>query len=147
MMKIKDLLTRKPGDIFSIDENKTVIDCLDILNEKRIGILVVMDKSNNFVGLASERDVLRAVGNRDQDYTKKLVKQIMTPRARIYSVQKDEHFQKVMTIMTENRVRHIPVMDGDKILGIVSIGDIMKNLLESAQNENEQLKKYITGGY
>lgn len=146
-MKMKDLLHKKGSDVFSIDEHKTVIDCLSVLNKKHIGILVVKDKSGDFVGLISERDVLRAVASGKEDYAKMNVSQIMTPRARIYSVQKDEHFEKAMKLMTEHRVRHIPVMDGDMILGIVSIGDLMKNLLESTQFENEQLNKYITGGY
>lgn len=146
-MKIIDVLSKKSKDLFSINEDRTVVDCLAVLNEKHIGILVVRDKNGAFIGMVSERDVLRAVADRGRDYTKLQVSQIMTPRARIFSVQKDERFEKAMTLMTENRVRHIPIMDGDEILGVVSIGDLMKNLLESVQFENEQLNKYITGGY
>ncbi|MBP7738834.1 MAG: CBS domain-containing protein [Spirochaetes bacterium] len=146
-MVIQNLLTKKAADIYTINEKKTLVECLAILNEKRIGILVVLDDSGKFTGLVSERDVLRTVGNKGQEYAKILAKDVMTPLNKVYSVQKDEHFEKVMTYMTEKRVRHIPVMDGEKIIGIVSIGDLLKNLLESAQFENEQLKNYISGGY
>lgn len=145
-MNVKNLLEKKGNAVFSINEDQNVSNCITMLNEKHIGILVVTDKKGAFKGLVSERDVLRVVAGRNQDFTKLLVKQIMTPREKLFTVQKDEHLDRVMTMMTEKRVRHIPIMDGDLVLGIVSIGDVIKNLLENAMFENEQLKKYITGG-
>jgi IMP dehydrogenase len=115
------------------------------MNRKMIGILVVLDDSGKLAGVISERDIMRLVESQDSNLWNKPVKAVMTPREKLYTVQKGTHLDDVMGLMTEKRIRHLPVMDGDALMGIISIGDVVKNLFDEAAFTTEQLKNYIQG--
>ena len=145
-MNVGTYLEKKKGqEIFSIIQTKTVADCVALLNEKEVGCLVVFDDSQNLQGIVSERDVLRhGCGCPNID---KKVKDIMTPKEKLITISKDASIADVSKKMDENKIRHLPVMDGDKVIGVVSITDVINELCAIRVFENEQLKNYILAPY
>ncbi|MBU0478461.1 CBS domain-containing protein [bacterium] len=146
-MSIKSILQQKGDVVFQIQPDKPLCDCIKLLNEKRIGALMVIDKNSNIHGIISERDILHAAFNTKGQMCDKLVKDIMTPKAKLITAAIEDKIEAIMEIMTNNKIRHIPIMDNEKLLGIVSIGDIVKILLNDAITENKHMKNYISGGY
>ena len=145
-MNVGTYLEKKKGNVvFSITQNKSVSDCVDLLNEKKVGCLVVFDDSGNLQGIVSERDVLRnGCGCANID---KKVKDIMTPKEKLITVSKDESIADVSKKMDENKIRHLPVLEGDKVIGVVSITDVINERCAIRVFENEQLKNYILATY
>ena len=145
-MNVGTYLEKKKGqEVFSIRQTKPVSDCVDLLNEKGVGCLVVFDDNETLQGIVSERDVLRnGCGCANID---KKVKDIMTPKEKLITVNKDSTIADVSKKMDENKIRHLPVMDGDKVMGIVSITDVINELRAMRVFENEQLKNYILSPY
>lgn len=139
------VLQRKGGKLYKVQLGEILKDCVSLMNRKKIGILVVLDDSGKLAGVISERDIMRLVENQNSDLWNKPVKDVMTPREKLYTVQKETRLDDVMGLMTEKRVRHLPVMDKDNLMGIVSIGDVVKNLFDEAAFTTEQLKNYIQG--
>jgi CBS domain-containing protein len=139
------VLKRKGGKLYKVQLGELLKDCVSLMNRKKIGILVVLDDNGKLAGVISERDIMRLVENQEANLWDKPVKDMMTPRDKLYTVQQGTRLDDVMGLMTEKRIRHLPVLDGDKLLGIVSIGDVVKNLLDEAAFTTEQLKNYIQG--
>jgi CBS domain-containing protein len=139
------VLQRKGGKLYKVQLGEILNDCVSLMNRKKIGILVVLDDSGKLAGVISERDIMRLVESQDSNLWNKPVKEVMTPREKLYTVQQDTHLDDVMGLMTEKRIRHLPVMDGDTMMGIISIGDVVKNLFDEAAFTTEQLKNYIQG--
>lgn len=144
-MDLKTLSEQKGKTVYTINENDLLSNCVKILNEHHIGVLVVVNDNNDFAGIVSERDIMRVLGEGRIDFWTTPVKQMMTPRDKIFSVQSSESLESVMKLMTEKRIRHIPVMENNKIQGIISIGDVVKNIVNEVSFHNEQLRNYITG--
>ncbi len=145
-MNVGTYLEKKKGhEVFSIGPDKSVSDCVDMLNDKKVGALIVMDDSGKIHGIVSERDVLRnGCGCAN---TSKKVKDIMTAKSKLITTEKDANIIDVMKKLDDNKVRHLPVMDGDKIIGVVSITDVIGELRQIDLFENEQLKNYILSPY
>ncbi|MDX9802074.1 MAG: CBS domain-containing protein [Spirochaetia bacterium] len=143
-MNVGTYLDKKKGhDLFTIRENQKVRECIDTLNSKKVGALVVVDASGNLKGIVSERDVLRkGFANLDKN-----VSDIMTPASKTISAQKTDNILDVMKQFDDNKIRHLPVMDEGKPIGMVSIGDVVNELLQINIFENEQLKNYIISPY
>jgi CBS domain-containing protein len=139
------VLQRKGGKLYKVQLGEKLNDCVSLMNKKMIGILVVLDDSGKLAGVISERDIMRLVESQDSDLWNKPVKVVMTPREKLYTVQKDTRLDAVMGLMTEKHIRHLPVLDGETLMGIVSIGDVVKNLFDEAAFTTEQLKNYIQG--
>ncbi len=146
-MSIKSILQKKGDVVFQIQPDKHLCDCIKLLNTKRVGVLMVIDKDNNIHGIISERDILRAAFNAKGQMCDMLVSDIMTPKAKLITATIEDKIEVIMKSMTNNKIRHIPIMDNEKLLGIVSIGDIVKMLLDDAVTENKHMKDYISGGY
>lgn len=146
-MTVKYLLGQKGSEVYSIGPNDTLIDCLNILNDKRVGALVVLDDAGALQGIISERDVLRKVHAAKGRIEDLPVRKVMTARADLITAATDDTIREVMSRMTENRIRHIPVLEGNRVIGIVSIGDVVKMLLDEVLTENRQMKDYISGQY
>jgi CBS domain-containing protein len=146
-MSVDGLLNNKGRGVFSIEPDKTLCDCIKMLNERRIGALLVIDKKNKLHGIISERDILRKAFDAKGQMCDAPVSSAMTPAAKIIAGRKNESIKEVMEKMTNNRIRHLPIMDGDKVLGLVSIGDVVKALLDEVTAENQQIKDYILGKY
>ncbi|MFQ5648315.1 MAG: CBS domain-containing protein [bacterium] len=142
-MKLKDILKAKSGEVFTINMEKTVHDAIKILFKNRIGALLVLDDNEKLVGIISERDVLWECVDRDNLLRKTLVKQVMT-RKLIVGVP-DDDIKYSLAVMTKNKIRHLPIVEKDRIGGIVSIGDLVKAQLDEIEVDNRYLKQYIFG--
>lgn len=141
MASVKQILQGKGHEVWSIGPDASVYDAIAMMAEKEVGALVVME-GESLVGVLSERDYARKgvlQGRTSQD-TK--VSEIMTTR--VAYARPEQSVQDCMAMMTDKRVRHLPVMDGDKVLGMISIGDLVKSIIEEQQHVIEQLEQYIT---
>jgi len=147
-MSVGQLLKQKgKATVYHIKADAPLCDCLKMLNDKRIGALLVMDRKGNLEGLISERDVLHTAHKTRGKMCDIPVRKVMTPRKKLLVTSRDNSIQQVMEMMTKNRVRHLPILDGEKVVGVVSIGDVVKGLLDQLIDENRQMKDYIYGKY
>ena len=144
-MRIRDVLQKKGTDVVTVTPDQSVPSLVDVLNERRIGSLVVLGPDGEVAGIVTERDVLRnygrCVGATDDLPVK--VADIMT-RELIIGVPDDE-IQYAIRVMTRERIRHLPIIEEGKLAGIISIGDIVKAMMDEIEFENRMLKDYITG--
>ena len=144
-MSILAILNRKSRKVVRIEPNAPLGECIGLLNRERVGSAIVMDPSDRVLGIISERDILRLAYARQCQIEDIPVAEIMTPHDRLIKARIDESLQTVMERMTECRVRHIPIMEGEKLLGVVSIGDIVKTSLDFMREENQHLSDFICG--
>lgn len=136
---ISILLTR---NIISINENKTIYDAIKILSENKIGALPVINNQMKLCGMLSERDVIHTLSdNKKMELSKTEIKSIMTTK--VITCNKNTASNVLMTIMTNNKIRHIPILEKNLLIGIVSIGDVVKRLLEKFNLENAELKSWL----
>lgn len=140
-MKIRDVLKAKGPQVYCIAPEQTMQEAVALLVEHRVGSLVVLDGRGRLAGIVTERDVLRECHGRREDFGRRPVAEVMTRDVRI-GVPDDE-LAHIMAVMTDHRIRHLPVMEGDRLLGIVSIGDVVKACLERVEDENRYLRDYI----
>ena len=144
-MKVKDILQEKGADVTTIGADKTVFEAIKSLVEKNIGSLLVLDEKSAIVGIITERDILKECNQRYESLMQTKVKDVMTKNLIVASPEDDIDY--VENIMTENRVRHLPVMSGQKLVGLISIGDVVKVQRGECRVENRYLKDYISGKY
>lgn len=144
MKKIKDILQEKGSEVFTIGQNETVYAALTKLAEKNLGGLVVTDDHGEVVGLLSERDYARKVILKGVFSKDTLVKTIMEKK--VYYVQPNNSVDESMSLMTEKRTRHLPVMENGQLLGLVSIGDLVKATIHEKEFLINQLTQYIKSG-
>lgn len=140
MKTLKQLLQAKGGEIYSIAPDAKVFDALKLMAEKNVGALVVLD-SGRLAGIFSERDYARKVilhGKSSHDIS---VSEIMT--ARVITVQPSRTVEECMTLMTEKRIRHLPVTEGERLVGVLSIGDLVKEVIADQEQTIKQLESYI----
>jgi len=142
-MTVGDILTSKSHNVITITEHKTLHDAIKVLVKHNIGALLVLDEKGELVGIISERDILRESAERDRELRKTKVRDVMSTDL-IIGVQ-DDDISYTMGIMTKNRIRHLPVMDNEKIVGIVSLGDVVKAQLDEREYDNRYLKQYMFG--
>ena len=140
MRTVRQLLASKTSDIFSIGPDAAVIDAIRLMAEKRIGAVLVMD-GNRLAGILSERDYARKVVLEGRSSKDTPVRDIMT--AEVVSVRPGDTADACMQIVTERRIRHLPVREGDEVVGVISIGDLVKAVIEDQQLELDQLQRYI----
>ena len=140
MRTVRQLLEAKAPEVFAIGPGAPVFDAIGLMADKRIGALLVMD-AGKLVGIVSERDYARKVVLQGRSSKDTPVRDIMT--AQVTTVGLDHNSDQCMQIVTERRIRHLPVVDGDSVLGVVSIGDLVKAVIEDQQAELDQLQRYI----
>ncbi|MGY1679772.1 CBS domain-containing protein [Geodermatophilus sp. SYSU D01176] len=140
-MHIRQLLRRKGGDVATIEASASVRDALALLAEHGIGALVVSADGRRVDGIVSERDVVRALHQRGAALLADPVSSVMT--AQVHTCVPDAGVEELARTMTEHRVRHVPVVDGGVLVGIVSIGDVVKARLDELEEERAQLVDYI----
>ena len=141
---ISVILSQKGTEIFSVAPNATVFEAVGMMDEKNVGALPVMD-GEKLVGMISERDYTRKVmlrGKRSRD-TK--VSEIMSTNLTVTHPQ--EGVEKCLHLMTDKRIRHLPVLEGEKVVGIISIGDLVKWVISCQSAAIAHLENYISGGY
>jgi CBS domain-containing protein len=141
-MTVKNLLEQKGGNVWTISSDATVFDALAMMAEKDIGSLVVMD-GEKLIGIVTERHYSRNVILKGKRSPTTLVKDIMD-RNVIY-VRPEQTVELCMALMTEKRVRHLPVLEGNKMIGIVSIGDLLKGIISKQKFVIDELEHYIHG--
>lgn len=147
MQTARDLLKGKMKEVWSISPNSTVFDALKLMAEKEIGALMVMDEKSKMVGIITERDYARKIILKGKTSSKALVGDIMTPADKMYCVKPDTPVEDCMVLMTAKRIRHVPVYDGNKYVGLISIGDVVKSTISSKDMLIEHLSNYISGTY
>ena len=140
-MKIRDVLKVKGRQVYSVGPHRTVQEALALLVQFQVGALLVLDDDGHPLGIISERDVLRECHRGAAPLGEIVVREAMTHDV-LVGVP-DDDLGYIMGIMTNNRVRHLPVVDDDRIVGLVSIGDVVKACLEETEYENRYLKEYI----
>lgn len=144
-MKVKDILATKGSRVITIEKNTTVFDAMSIFSANRVGSLLVVDKDDAIRGIIAARDVLMAVVNHYDTIKEISVEKIMTTNLIVCS--EEDKIDYVQAVMTESRVRHIPVMAGKELKGLISIGDLVKSQLKEIHVENKYLKDYIADKY
>ena len=136
---ISKLLTR---EIISINENDTIYDAIKLLSKNKIGALPVINNQKKLCGIVSERDIINAISkNKEIKFSLSHINSIMT--SKVITCNKDTESNVLMKIMTTNKIRHIPILEKNLLIGIVSIGDVVKRLLEKFNIENEELKSWL----
>ena len=144
MTYVKDLLKSKSKEIQSVSPDASVYDALKLMSEKEIGALIVME-DEKVVGIMSERDYARKIILRGKTSKETLVREIMT--SDLIQVKPENSVEECMILMTGKHVRHLPVFDQEKFVGIISIGDVVKSIISKQEMLIEQLSNYIAGRY
>ncbi len=143
MNEVRDVLAHKGELIWSVSPDATVFETLQLLADRDIGAVLVMSGGRT-VGIFSERDYARQVILKGKASKDTPVREVMT--SRVVYVTVDESLDNCMALMTDKRIRHLPVLEGDRVVGVVSIGDVVKALISEKQFLIEQLEKYIATG-
>ena len=141
MHTVAEILRDKGSDIWTISPDDVVIDALTMMAEKRIGALLVMS-NEKLVGILSERDYARKIALEGLSSRKSKVSDIMSHK--VLCVKPEQTVQECMALMSDKRARHLPVVDHKKVIGLVSIGDLVKNVIAEQRFEIEALQYYIT---
>jgi CBS domain-containing protein len=140
MATVAQLLKHKGSQVHRIDPDAPVLEAVRLMAEHGIGALVVM-RGDELVGVLSERDYARKVILKGRSSSETAVRQIMS--SPVLTVQPDQSARDCMQLMTEHRVRHLPVLDRGRVSGVLSIGDLVRSVLEEQQQTIQQLEQYI----
>jgi CBS domain-containing protein len=143
-MRIDGILRAKGNGVIAVAPHATLFDAAQLLHHHRIGALVVMDRSDQLIGIVSERDVVAAIAAQRSDALDMHVDQVMSREVVVCSPT--DTVEHLMTVMTERRFRHLPVVDNGKLVGIVSIGDVVKRRISEISDEADVLHDYLTHG-
>jgi CBS domain-containing protein len=141
MGKVRDILQAKGSAVFSIPSSSTVYRALELMQEKNIGALLIVDDTK-FVGIFTERDYARKVILKGKSSKDTLIREIMTGNP--FTVSLDTTIEECMKIISERKFRHLPVMQNDQLIGIVSVGDVVKFVIEEQQFIIQNLQQYIS---
>ena len=142
MSFVTDVLKRKGRDVWTVSSDSTVYDALQKMADKNVGALMVVD-GENLVGVFSERDYARKVILHGKASKDTLVKEIMS--SEVFWVGPDQSIGRCMELMTEKRIRHIPVLEEGRLVGVISIGDVVKTIISEQEFAIQQLEQYIIG--
>ena len=141
-MKIEEILRNKGHDVVTITESRSVLDAAKALVAHNIGGLVVME-GDRLTGILTERDILRVTARTPTELDSIEVGTVMTTD--LITATPEDRLGEVMDVMTEKKIRHLPVLEGDRLVGIISIGDLVNACRIEAEDENSQLRQYIHG--
>ncbi len=142
MKTVKDLLEDKGHNVWSIGPGDSVYDAIELMADKEVGALMVME-GTKLVGVISERDYARKVILKGHSSKNTQIKEIMTTH--VMYAQPDQTVEECMALMTEKRIRHLPILEGGQLLGVISIGDLVKSIIAEQRFIIEQLERYISG--
>lgn len=143
-MNVDFILKHKGASVVSVDRNATAAEASGILSQRRIGALLVVGEAGAPVGILSERDIVSGIAQRGEGCLALPVEALMTRE--LVTCGPEDTVDRLMQLMTERRVRHLPVMADGKLVGIVSIGDVVKHRLTEIEHEAEALRQYIATG-
>ena len=140
-MTVQAILSTKGSEVATIGPNATLEAAIGILAERRIGALVVLGADRRLIGILSERDIVRALAEQGVAVLKETLSQVMTRK--VHTCTSSETVSAIMERMTTGKFRHIPVVEHDQLVGIVSIGDVVKHRLMEMERETDALRDYI----
>lgn len=140
-MNVGKILEAKGSEIITLEDSCTVLEVAKLLGERRIGAIPIM-RSNQLVGIISERDVVRGLAIRGGGVLADGVSTLMTKS--VVTCNMDDSVQQLMVMMTERRIRHVPVVEDGDVKGMISIGDVVKERMQETEQEAEALKAYIS---
>mgnify|MGYP001096339930 FL=1 len=140
MRTVRQLLGSKTPEIFAVSPDASVLDAIKLMAEKGVGAVLAMQGAR-LCGIVSERDYARKVVLQGRSSSNTPVRDIMT--AKVVTVRPDDSVDHCMQVVTEHRIRHLPVGEGDAIVGVISIGDLVKAVIEDQKVELDQLQRYI----
>jgi len=145
MLKIRDLLKVKGTRVWSVSPETSVLEALQLMTDKQVGALLVLD-GEKIAGIFSERDFVHGVAEKERCIVNTTIFEYMTPK--VITVTPDQSVEDCMQIMTKEHFRHLPVVEDGKLVGLISIGDIVKEIISSEKSRAEALENYIEGrGY
>ena len=142
MKTVSTLLQSKGGDVWSVSPGTMVYDALALMAEKNVGALLVVE-ADRLVGIFSERDYARKVILHGKSSRQTPVGEIMT--SKVVYVRPEQTIEECMALMTDKRIRHLPVLEGDRLAGVISIGDVVKAIISEQEFMIAQLENYIAG--
>ncbi|MCC8616687.1 CBS domain-containing protein [Xanthomonas vesicatoria] len=140
MQTVRQLLGTKQVEVFAVAADAAVIEAIRLMAERGIGAVLVMD-GERLVGIVSERDYARKVVLRDRSSATTSVAEIMS--SQVVTVSPSETVERCMQLMTDGRFRHLPVVENGRVQGVISIGDLVKAVIEAQQQDIDQLQRYI----
>jgi CBS domain-containing protein len=143
MTTVRDVLDRKGRNVFAVGPEAPVFRALELMSEKHVGALMVLDEDRHLIGVVSERDYARKVALEGRSSKDTPVRDIMTTK--LFCVTPKEDIEQCMALMTDKSVRHLPVLDGERLDGVISIGDVVKSMLSQQEFIIEQLEHFING--
>ncbi|TPD58963.1 CBS domain-containing protein [Emcibacter nanhaiensis] len=143
-VQVKNILQRKGNEVISVSPQETLHETAKVLRENKIGAVLVREGGGKMVGVISERDLVIAIAKHGGNVLDNKVAEFMTEG--VYTCSLDDDVKAVMEKMTSRRIRHLPVVDGENIVGIISIGDAVKQRIAETEAEAEALKAYIATG-
>jgi CBS domain-containing protein len=142
-MKVSQLLETKGNEVSTISQERSITDAIAVLKERRIGALVVTGATAPLVGMFSERDVVRALALSGEKALTQKVADVMSRD--VVTCTSSTDLNALMTTMTERRFRHVPVVEEDRLIGLISIGDVVKARLDELEHEKRDLLDYVSG--
>lgn len=143
MATVRDMIRKKGNEVFTIAPEATILDALKMMAKHNIGALLVMTEGK-LAGIVSERDCIRKVELLDRDVKDTNVRDIMT--SDVITVDCSQPLEECMALMIDKNIRHLPVFDGEELVGVLSVRDVLREVIEVQQMMLSQLERYITGG-
>jgi CBS domain-containing protein len=140
-MILEQILKQKGGQVYAVAESATLKEAAELLDARKVGAMVILGESGSLIGVISERDIVRAVARSGPAALKQLVSESMTRQ--VVTAKPNESVETAMDRMTDRRIRHLPVVEGGRLIGVVSIGDLVKWRLAEAAAEVEAIRSYI----
>ncbi len=141
-MKVREILQKKKvKQVWTIKPDAPVMEAVHVFNSHKIGALMVVGASSKPMGIITERDVMYELNNRYEELPNLKVSEVMTSDPICGTIDQDINY--VMNIMTENRIRHLPIFENEKMVGMISIGDVVNNVLEKTKVENQMMQDYL----
>lgn len=142
-MLVSDIITRKGKQVFTVRDNSIVFDAIKKLDDTRCGAMLVINEKEELVGIISERDILYKCYNSGIPLTQNTVNNLMTSAEFLIVGKMDDTAVYLMNAMIDKQIRHIPILEGDQIVNIVSIEDVLRAVLETTESEAKLLREYI----
>lgn len=143
-MSVKTILANKGSELFTITKEAPLRDAIDILNSRNIGVVLVTSPNGQLQGILSERDIIRRSLKRESGFRDEPVEKSMTKD--VFTISSGASVDDVMDLMTNHRIRHLPVVDETSLVGLISIGDVVKRKIAIAEEEAANLRQYISAG-
>ena len=144
-MKVREVLASKGSTVCSVKSDDTIKNAVSVLVAEKIGAALVYDKDGDIVGILTERDIMRAFHEFGKKLEDTLVNKVMTRRVIIGTMEDDLEY--IMNIMTHNRIRHVPIVENEKLQGIISIGDVVKAQLHDSRAQIKYLQDFLHHGH